>query len=78
MKNNFLFFFLILFLITNPASIAQPENTDVPLKNSTILPGAAQLEAYLPLLKGKSVAVFANQTSIIAGSHLIDALLSSL
>ena len=41
----------------------------------SILPGAAQMDLYLPLLKDKSVAVFANQTSTIGNTHLVDTLL---
>lgn len=41
----------------------------------SILPGAAQMDLYLPLLKGKSVAVFANQTSTVGNTHLVDTLL---
>jgi len=37
-------------------------------------PGAYQLKRYLPLLKGKRVAVFANQTTIIGQTHLVDSL----
>ncbi len=36
--------------------------------------GAEQTELYLPLLKGKRVAVLANQTSIIGQTHLVDSL----
>ena len=42
---------------------------------TTIVPGAERLETYLPLLKGKSVAVFANQTSMVNNSHLVDTLI---
>jgi uncharacterized protein YbbC (DUF1343 family) len=35
------------------------------------------MEMYLPLLKGKSVAVYANQTSMVKGTHLLDTLISS-
>lgn len=42
-----------------------------------ILPGAYQTEEYLPLLKGKRVGLYANQTSTINGKHLIDTLKSS-
>ena len=38
---------------------------------------AERTGAYLPLLKGKNVGVFANQTSVIKSSHLIDSLISS-
>jgi len=43
--------------------------------NHTVIPGAERMETYLPLLKGKSVAVFANQTSMVKNSHLVDTLL---
>ena len=39
-----------------------------------ILPGAYQTEQYLPLLKGKRVGIFANQTSTIGNTHLVDSL----
>jgi uncharacterized protein YbbC (DUF1343 family) len=38
--------------------------------------GADQTELYVPLLKGKRVAVLANQTSIIGKTHLVDSLQS--
>lgn len=43
----------------------------------TIIPGAERTGVYFPLLKGKSVAVFANQTSVIKNVNLIDSLISS-
>ncbi|MEO6732038.1 MAG: DUF1343 domain-containing protein [Ferruginibacter sp.] len=42
-----------------------------------IMPGAERMSVYLPMLKGKSVAVFANQTSMVKNSHLVDTLLKS-
>jgi uncharacterized protein YbbC (DUF1343 family) len=59
--------------------------TSTPLKTSkfdaktsgTILTGAERLDAYLPLLKGKKVAVFANQTSVVGNGHLVDTLQKS-
>lgn len=39
-----------------------------------IVPAAERLDAYLPLLKGKKVAVFANQTSTVGNAHLVDVL----
>lgn len=41
-----------------------------------ILPGAMQMQEYLPTLKDKNVAVFANQTSVVGDTHLVDTLLS--
>ena len=40
-----------------------------------IVTGAGRMEVYLPLLKGKAVAVFANQTSMVNSTHLVDTLL---
>ncbi|MEP7229406.1 MAG: DUF1343 domain-containing protein [Ginsengibacter sp.] len=42
-----------------------------------IIPGAERVNVYVPLLKGKAVAVFANQTSVINGTHLVDILLKN-
>src|SRR6478752_7993071 len=36
--------------------------------------GAEQTDKYLPYLKGKRVAIMANQTSIIGKTHLVDSL----
>ncbi len=47
---------------------------------NNVAPGAANMKEYLPLLKGKTVGFFANQTSIITNKNcenvfLIDSLL---
>ena len=44
-------------------------------KGSPIIPGAERMDVYLPLLKGKAVAVFANQTSMVGNTQLVDTLL---
>ncbi len=41
------------------------------------MPGAERMEVYLPYLKNKSVAVFANPTSLVKKTHLVDTLISS-
>jgi uncharacterized protein YbbC (DUF1343 family) len=43
-------------------------------QDSSVTPAAARTEQYLPLLKGKKVAVFANQTSVVGQEHLVDVL----
>lgn len=43
--------------------------------SSGIKSGAENLNAYLPLLSGKRVAVFANQTSMAGDIHLVDLLI---
>ena len=40
------------------------------------IPGANQIELYKSIIEGKSVAVVANQTSMIGKTHLVDKLLS--
>jgi len=55
------------------AQIRSTRNTTA-TQPSRILPGAYQLNQYLPLLKGKKVAVFANHTATIGQTHLIDSL----
>ncbi len=42
--------------------------------SQTVLPGAAQTRLYLPALKGKRVAIFANQTSVVGNTNLVDTL----
>lgn len=42
-----------------------------------ITTGAEQMDQYLPTLKGKSVALLINHTSLVGNTHLLDTLLSS-
>ena len=73
----------ILSICSVQYSCAQPlKSTNKPVENSAaennkIITGAERLTTYLPLLKGKKVAVFANQTSVVAQTHLVDTLLKS-
>lgn len=43
-------------------------------RTTGILTGAEQTEKYLPMLKGKRVAVLANPTAVIGHTHLVDSL----
>lgn len=45
------------------------------VKNSPT-PGSYQIELYRNLIQGKSVAVVANQTSMVGNTHLVDTLIS--
>ena len=45
-------------------------------KPSNIITGATQFKEYLPLLKGKKIALVVNQTSMIGTTHLIDTLIA--
>ncbi len=41
-----------------------------------VLPGAYDMQSYLPVIRGKRVAIVSNQTSLIDSVHLVDTLLS--
>ena len=47
------------------------------ISQKNVIPGAERMGVYVPLLKGKKVAVFANQTSVVGHTHLVDTLLKS-
>lgn len=46
-------------------------------EKESIIPGAYQTTLYFPLLKGKTIGIVANQTSMIRRVHLVDSLKSS-
>jgi uncharacterized protein YbbC (DUF1343 family) len=58
-----------LFLI-GAIAVAQPA-----VKEKKIVTGAERTDVYLPIIKNKKVAVFANQTAVIGRKHLVDSLL---
>jgi uncharacterized protein YbbC (DUF1343 family) len=44
------------------------------ISQNAIQPGAERLDVYLPLIKGKRVGIFANPTSVVGNTHLVDTL----
>lgn len=70
MKKSLLLSILFLCLIVE--IFAQTAKPGLP-----VVPGAERVEVYLPYLKNKSVAVFANPTSLVKKTHLVDTLISS-
>jgi len=40
-----------------------------------IITGAGRLDVYVPMLKNKKIGIFANQTSMVGNTHLVDTLL---
>jgi uncharacterized protein YbbC (DUF1343 family) len=48
-----------------------------PISNVPVITGAERMAVYLPMLKGKAVAIFANQTSMVNNTHLVDTLFNS-
>ncbi len=63
-----IFFILILALSANSCFSQQDSRG--------LMTGAEQVNDYLPLLKGKSITVVANQTSMIRSKHLVDSLVA--
>lgn len=69
-------FFLLLLLsigFTRCAAQNTTSTTNAPATQK-IQPAAERTDQYLHLLKGKNVAVFANQTSTVGNQHLVDVL----
>lgn len=64
--------------------LATAQVSDTPVKEKFVFPsnsvqmniqvGATQMAQYLPLLKGKKVALVVNQTSVVGKVHLVDTL----
>ena len=70
---------IFLFLISISCSTLFAQNPAIKPVNDKepILAGAERMQVYLPLLKGKKVGVFANQTSMVGQTHLVDTLKKS-
>lgn len=72
-KLKYLFLALCsLFLLNCSAQNNQQSITNN--EQQRIIPGAERVDVYLPLIKGKRVGIFANQTSMVGNTHLVDTL----
>jgi len=72
---RFIFFILIAgtsIFCTTPER--KQERAPININKKEIKTGAEQTSNYLPLLKGKRIAIMANQTSVIGKTHLVDSL----
>ena len=67
--------FLFAFLSLNADAQKVMSFTMDGKTGTSIKTGADQTEKYIPLLIGKSVAIVANQTSVIKKTNLVDSLL---
>jgi len=67
---------IALLIVATGCSLHAQKNA--PVKEASaqtrIVPGAARLDQYISMLKGKKVGVFANQTSLVGSTHLVDTL----
>jgi uncharacterized protein YbbC (DUF1343 family) len=71
---------IFIFFTTKPVVLpAQQISATQPgqAEQLKIKPGAERLSSYLPLLKGKRIGIFANQTSMVDKTHLVDTLRKS-
>lgn len=63
--------FILIFFIVIIATQLQAQQY-----SNKVVVGAERMEAYMPLLKNKKVALLVNQTSMVKNVHLVDTLLS--
>lgn len=63
-------FIICLLVVLNSSSQQNSAETN------KIICGADRINVYLPLIKNKSVGIFANQTSMVGNKHLVDTLRS--
>ena len=76
----FAILFSITFILSNcsgqkkqqAASGEQPGTANQ--QQARIISGAERVNVYLPLIKGKRIGIFANQTSTVGNTHLVDTL----
>ena len=67
-----------IFIVSTLAlcSTSKRSKEQVQITKADIKTGAEQTDKYLPILKGKRIAIMANQTSMIGKTHLVDSLKS--
>ncbi len=75
-----LFLSIAIFCFNSCATKSQEQTQKVPtlFQNEQIVTGAERISAYLPILKGKTIGMVVNQTSIVGKkqTHLVDTLRS--
>lgn len=75
---KFLLFIGLIILMMNLSAFSQSKDATVKGKKhfqtTEILPGAFNINAYLPMIRNKKVGIFANQTSMLGKVHLVDTL----
>lgn len=74
-KIKYILFFLLSPVICFSQEIVKLTNEVVTSKDITV--GAERMDQYLPLIKGKNIAIVANHTSFVKNVNLVDTLLKS-
>ena len=64
----------LCFFIFFEGCFAQKNDQKTINNNQQIVTGAERINVYVPLIKGKRVGIFANQTSMVGKTHLVDTL----
>ncbi len=64
----------VLFFLPFLSLYAYAQKKNKSPENKAVITGAERIDVWLPLLKGKAIAVFANQTSTTGNTHLVDSL----
>ena len=73
-------FLSLLIILTNctaqksQTGTNQQQATEKKIPENRILPGAERINVYLPLIRGKRIGIFANQTSMVGNTHVVDTL----
>ncbi len=65
--------YLFLLLIITSFSECKAQQKSAPA-SAEIAPGASRVKTYVPLLKNKRVGIFANHTSMVGKTHVVDTL----
>ena len=73
MKQINLFFLITSVFILSCKGQNNPKS-EIDNLQSAIIPAAERVNVYLPLIKGKRVGIFSNQTSMVGNTHLVDTL----
>jgi uncharacterized protein YbbC (DUF1343 family) len=66
--------YILLALLVTMNGLAQ--TSSLKISEDKVLTGADRINVYLPLIKGRTVGIFANQTSMVGNTHLVDTLRS--
>ena len=70
---------VVLFGCSGPVPAQEPDAAAIeaaPYANAKIQVGAERTDQYIPLLRGKRIAVVTNQTGMVGHMHLVDSLVS--
>ncbi len=75
----FAMLFSLTFILSNCSAQKKQQATSgkpvtINQQQTKIIPGAERIDVYLPLIKGKRIGIFANQTSTVGNTHLVDTL----